>query len=81
MRVVADEMRCPSIHCAEQKCDIVFIDGIMTEVEIFDFHDFGQEGELADEGKNCRLINAAILKFDGVLGCDVPRDEKGELTL
>jgi hypothetical protein len=51
MRVVADKMACATVHRAEQESDVVFIDGIVAKVKIFDFDDFGEEGELAQEAR------------------------------
>ena len=47
VRIVADEMCGLTVHCAEQKSNVIVINRIMAEVEISYFHDLGEEGDTA----------------------------------
>ena len=47
MGIVADEVAGVSVHRTEEEGDVVFVDGIMAKVEVFDFNNFGEKGEMA----------------------------------
>ena len=42
VRIVANEMCCAAVHGAKKKGDVVFVDRIVPEVEIFYIDDFGE---------------------------------------
>jgi len=69
--VVADEVAGATVHCTQQEGDVVFIDGIVAEVVEFDFHDFGEKGELAQESQDHRVPDPALAEFQRVFGRDV----------
>ena len=81
MGIVADEVAGVSVHRTEEEGDVVFVDGIMAKVEVFDFNNFGEKGQMAQEGEDGVGVDAAIPEFDGVFRCDVLGNEECELAL
>ncbi len=81
VRIVADEVRGFTVHRAQQKSNVIVINRIMAEVEIFYFHDLGEEDDLSKEGKGGGVVDAAFAKFEGIFRSNIPRNEQGEFSL
>ena len=80
MRIVADEMGRASVRGAEKRGDVVFVDGIMPEMENFYIDGFGEQGDLSQKRNGGGFIDPAFAKLQGVFRSDIPRNEKGELA-
>jgi hypothetical protein len=78
MRVVADKMRCASVRGAQQESDIVLVDRIVAEVEMFYGDDFGEKGELPHKIEDDGFVDATLAKLEGILRSGVTGNEKDE---
>ena len=71
VRIVADKMACAAVHGAKKKGDVVFVDGLVAEVEVFYIDGFGEQCELSQEGKDDGFVHAALAKLEGIFRSDV----------
>ena len=80
MGIVADEVGGTAVDRTQEEGDVVLIDGIVPEVEVSDFDDFGEKGEVSQEDEDGLGVNAAFPQLHGVFRGDVFGDEKGVLA-
>lgn len=72
VRIVADEMARTAVHGAEKKSDVVFVDGIVPEVEILYIDGFGEQGDLPQKRNDGGFVDPAFAKFQGIFRSDIP---------
>ena len=72
VRIVAHEMGRSGVHGAEKKSDVVFVDGIVPEMENFYIDGFGEQGDLPQKRNDGGFVDPAFAKLQGVFRSNVP---------
>jgi len=79
VRIVTDEVRCAAIRGAQEESDVILVDGIVAEVEVFYRDSLGQQGELPHKGDDYGFLDPTLPKLEGLLRGDVTGNEENEL--